>query len=1638
MSSFPAVLARLRPPFAILIVLALLVAGLVFVAPATSQGAVASAASADCACAQIGGFSEPDPGTAPKVAYRTPTSGSSPRGTYDIEAGESSVTIYRAGDRTRPVYTQGTVGADLRWGFSPDDHRFAVWGVGAGNLFSWALYDLSTGTARQIASEQGLGVATASLTFSKGGKRFAIGYAQGSSLMTLKVYSATVVSAQPLYTEQVTLPFPPHDPGGGAGGEPGGPSVPRDVEAEVPKGTKEIHITWKDPTWPGDGRITSHILEVSPEAPPGAAIRTGDNPRHLIVSGMTVGQKYTFTLRITNSAGKKGVPVEVSAKIPLPKPAPTPSPTPTRPGVAADAVPFPAETAPASPEREPQATPSPQSDPSSEPTADPSVDPTADPSADPTTEPSSEPLADPSPVLPDPAVTPDPAATPGVPASADPASSEPAEAWRSAAHGLTAIAAAAPAVAAADEGGRAGWGFSPDDDERYLVFATTTSGAPRMKVVDLQAKKVTIDRSVTALSEAWSFSPCAGVLGIAGTTAGSGAFEVMLLDTTTGKQVGATVRPKIAPAYSFAVDPVAGGMDYVFVTTTAKETFRTRIAAVPPCQPGGEPDPGEDPKPPAPPTSVTATGASQRVLVSWQYGDGEIDGFEVRPFVDGEPLAAIEVSASQRRAVIGYGDTPAPAGTYSFAVVAIRDDLESSEARTTRPAAVDVAYACGVTWSEGPRSGTVTGLPAADGAVASFSWELNGSRIEIVDRSTASAERTVDFGNGGILTQQAGSNGQVTRVIYNGWGDYIVTMRTGGGSLDSSTATAVVHVVPPAELAVDDAFADASRVEGSSGTLRIETDAATCEPGEPGIDGLHLFTRWTVYTPTSSGTLLLEDEYSQVRAYTGSTLAGLTQVGEHQARIYNKLLQVPVVAGEPVYLQVTGHRSNHTVPRTYEGSWRLVAPLPHDDVAHAKPIEIEDGFVLDGDIAGATVQPGERCTAEDECNSTVVASVWYRWTAETDEYVWFAYDGSQVVPDLFVADASHPLGIAPAAAAVDKYTTNGVGVRQESGRDYFLRMSADESDYLYYGLTQRWEASVHPAPPNDLIENAQRIEGASGAQVGTNAWGHLEVFPDARPSYWSSIVWYEWTAPQGGSISFTAVALDGRLRYPEVYVFTPSDKPGADPELVAPAEFRKPASRPGPRTAFKAVEGERYLLAVTGIWSDGHGGTREGPFRLEWETATVPDAPADVTATPLDDGSGIELDWRAPADGNADITGYVVEAEPALPAHATVEVDRADSSAVVRGLTGGQEVTLRVAAVNTVGTGRFSAAPPATVPQSIEIAPFDMTVEPGAVVSQQVVATKGEGELRFYLSTDDATSWLEIDNQTGVLSGTAPDEPAAGRVVLSVEDAQGRSAYLSARVVVGDPPAPAVEVDMPSTPDGGWYGDDVRVVLTPGPSAPITARAATPERPAFVGWRTSGATWQSGESSDRGVIDIHTDGETIVDYWTAERPGGLPTTVGAFTVRIDRGVPTVSIVSPVSGATYAANAVPAPEFDCADALSGVVACQVVDEATEPWMLTPADERVLAVRATDAAGNTALARVAYRVSAAGDDPAPAAGGEQPMTAGADRPVRGGLPATRDGLAATGAPPIEAGLLAVGLMLAAAGLVLVRRRGARRAN
>jgi RTX calcium-binding nonapeptide repeat (4 copies) len=178
----------------------------------------------------------------------------------------------------------------------------------------------------------------------------------------------------------------------------------------------------------------------------------------------------------------------------------------------------------------------------------------------------------------------------------------------------------------------------------------------------------------------------------------------------------------------------------------------------------------------------------------------------------------------------------------------------------------------------------------------------------------------------------------------------------------------------------NDDFADASLLEGASGSVEGTVYGATSEPGEQIHDaGATAWYRWLAPEDGEFGFLLEGARVATV--YSGASVGALTPLGS------GWLVTFPAVAGTEYSVAV---ESNWNDSFRFELIWARTPA--NDDFAGAQVIAGRSGTVAGTDVL-ATMEPDE----PDFCGGD--NTVWYTWTAPRSEDVRFEIDVDTLTHD---------------------------------------------------------------------------------------------------------------------------------------------------------------------------------------------------------------------------------------------------------------------------------------------------------------------------------------------------------------------------------------------------------------------------------------------------------------------------------------------------------------------------------------------------------------------------------------------------------------------------------------------------------------
>jgi hypothetical protein len=247
-------------------------------------------------------------------------------------------------------------------------------------------------------------------------------------------------------------------------------------------------------------------------------------------------------------------------------------------------------------------------------------------------------------------------------------------------------------------------------------------------------------------------------------------------------------------------------------------------------------------------------------------------------------------------------------------------------------------------------------------------------------------------------------------------------------------------------------------------------------------------------------------------------------------------------------------------------------------------------LVLHGDTGTQTCDSRKATaeTGEPRHAGHVGRSLWFRWTAPRDERMTFdtAGSGFDTVLAIYSGASIDELDL---VAANDDAPGLGQCSRvifdAAAGSDY--RVAVDGWGRSAGDVQLNWRPA--PKPANDNFAGAEPISDESGSVDADTTFAlHEEGEPDRGGN--EASLWYAWTAPRDGGVTFrtTGATIPPLLA---AYVGTAVDQLTA--VAVSEHSFE-------PSITFAARAGRVYHVAVNARFS------MQGPFRLEWEPASIP------------------------------------------------------------------------------------------------------------------------------------------------------------------------------------------------------------------------------------------------------------------------------------------------------------------------------------------------------------------------------------------------------------------------------------------------
>jgi hypothetical protein len=395
--------------------------------------------------------------------------------------------------------------------------------------------------------------------------------------------------------------------------------------------------------------------------------------------------------------------------------------------------------------------------------------------------------------------------------------------------------------------------------------------------------------------------------------------------------------------------------------------------------------------------------------------------------------------------------------------------------------------------------------------------------------------------------------------------------------------------VNPVGEPLNDHFHNASLIAGATGSVTAGMYGASVQHGEPTPEFSYGGSIWFRWTAPSAGTWRFDLQGTQVATafgvYSGSRVGGLVDHGstDDEWRLY-----IPAEAGRTYSILLNGDPDDSD-PVVL--NWRPATAPPHDRFAAA---QILGG--AGGSVSASTLESSREVGEPRVAESAGGASLWYRWTAPFTGTAVFDGAGSTFDAVVGVSTGTSLSNLVPVAHNDDFAGELVPSVRFEAvaGTTYLIALdgSSWSPDVVPRGQAAlNWLLAQPPA--NDRFASAQALTGASGSAAGTTTGARREAGePEHSDQAAGASVWYEWTAPHGGSFLLDASGSD----FPAVLgVYR-----GATVDALDVVRRSDDLGGRRETLTFAATAGETYRIAV-----DGHA-RATGTVSLAW----APVAPA--------------------------------------------------------------------------------------------------------------------------------------------------------------------------------------------------------------------------------------------------------------------------------------------------------------------------------------------------------------------------------------------------------------------------------------------
>jgi hypothetical protein len=346
--------------------------------------------------------------------------------------------------------------------------------------------------------------------------------------------------------------------------------------------------------------------------------------------------------------------------------------------------------------------------------------------------------------------------------------------------------------------------------------------------------------------------------------------------------------------------------------------------------------------------------------------------------------------------------------------------------------------------------------------------------------------------------------------------------------------------------------------------------------------------------------------------------------------------------------------------------------------------------------------------------------------------------------------------------------------------------SVTEGSVNLYHTTARAAA----AAPVQSVNSKTGVISLTASDVGAAATSHTHSLANLTQSSattgqvatWNGTAWAAATPAGGGGGSANIVEAATAAGFPAT---------GATGTLYHATDVR--------RIYFWDATGSVYVEAGPSGGGGGGGGGGSGEDSL-LRSLFVPTAPTGLTATA--GNAQVALSWTAPT-GVVPITGYRVEYTPSGGSPTTVFTGSTAATYTLTGLSNGTAYTVRVAAVNVIGTGALTAASAAVTPTA--------GTPPNAPTS--LTATAGNAQIALAWTAPSAPG-------TSAITGYSVEYTPSGGSAQTVSTGSASTSYTLTSLANGT--AYTVRVAAVSSAGTGAY-TAASAAVTPSAGAPYRA-----------------------------------------------------------------------------------------------------------------------------------------------------------------------------------------------------------------------